>query len=362
MDDQQLEILRLGAHAWNKWRATNPGAAVDLSDLNFESDVHEPKHIYDIPDYFGFDFSGAKLNRAHFRNVLFHDCSFKGADIHFADMCFARFSRCDFAGAELNVTRVGSATFQSCCFDGAELSYCSAEDTDFSGSSFVGTQMDMMSLVKANFSNAKIIGANVFGSSIWNLNLTNCEQDGILVTKDNDHLTVDSIEVAQFMHLLIHNPNIRKVIETITTRVVLILGRFTRRRIAVLRAIKTLLRKHGYIPVLFDFERPDSRDLTETVSTLAHLSRFVIADITAAKSVRQELQAIVPTLPSVPVQPLLAKGQAEYQMLEHIRRYPWVLDTVRYTPEHIPEAVQKAISACESGIRRQPKERVRSRR
>jgi hypothetical protein len=66
-------------------------------------------------------------------------------------------------------------------------------------------------------------------------------------------------------------------------------------------------RHRGCLPVLFDFDKPTSRDLTETVRTLAHLARFIIADITEPRSIPQELQAIVPDL-AVPVQPLLLKG------------------------------------------------------
>src|SRR5437764_14393495 len=60
-------------------------------------------------------------------------------------------------------------------------------------------------------------------------------------------------------------------------------------RKAVLDAIGDELRKRNYSPVVFDFEKPANRDITETVSILSHMARFVIADITEPKSIPQEL-------------------------------------------------------------------------
>lgn len=132
------------------------------------------------------------------------------------------------------------------------------------------------------------------------------------------------------MYLLLNNQKIRNIIDTVTSKIVLILGRFTPEPKAILDAIRDELRGLDYLPVLFDFEKPTNRDITETVSTLAHMARFVIADITDAKSIPQELMAIVPSLPAVPVQPLLLESQHEYGVFEHFMRFPWVLAPVLY--------------------------------
>jgi len=176
-----------------------------------------------------------------------------------------------------------------------------------------------------------LAGASVYGTSVWEVDLSGANQRNLVITLDPAPVvTVDNLEVAQFIYLLLNNGNIRQVIDTITSKVVLILGRFTPERKAILDAIRNEIRKRDYLPVLFDFARPSNRDITETISILAHMARFVIADITDAKSIPQELMTIVPTLPSVPVQPLLLASQREYGMFDHFKRFPWVLEPYLY--------------------------------
>src|SRR5205085_4992058 len=115
-----------------------------------------------------------------------------------------------------------------------------------------------------------------------------------LIIASRPTITVDNLKVAQFIYLLLNNQEIRDVINTITSKIVLILGRFTPERKAVLDALRDELRKRNYTPVLFDFEKPAKRDLTETVSTLAHLARFIIVDLTDPSSAPHEVATIIP--------------------------------------------------------------------
>ncbi len=96
--------------------------------------------------------------------------------------------------------------------------------------------------------------------------------------------------------------------------------------------------------MIFDFDKPASRDLTETVRTLAHMARFIIADITDPKSIPQELTAIIPDLPSVPIQTVILASEREYGMYEHWKRYPWVLPLFRYDDvQHLLDSIGQNI-------------------
>src|SRR5262249_46060131 len=224
---------------------------------------------------------------------------------------------------------------------GADLS-----EADLAGVNFIEAR-----LVETNLTNANLTGCQIYGISAWNLTLEGAQQKDLIITRNDEPvITVENLEVAQFIYLLLHNEKIRDVIDTLTSKAVLILGRFTPERKAVLDTLREELRKRDYLPIVFDFDKPASKDLTGTVSTLANLARFIIADLTDPSSVPHELATVVPGT-VVPVQPVLLEGQREYAMFIDLkRRYHWVLEPYQYASSErlIAQLEERVIGPAEA--------------
>ncbi len=82
------------------------------------------------------------------------------------------------------------------------------------------------------------------------------------------------------------------------------------------------------------------------------MARFIVADITDPSSIPQELEAIVPNLRSVPLQPLLLQGASEYGMFKDYRQCPWVLPVYIYpSPDELmADLASKVIEPAEAKV------------
>jgi hypothetical protein len=156
-----------------------------------------------------------------------------------------------------------------------------------------------------------------------------------------------TIREVQEMAEQLDGAGVSRVLSDIAQRSVLILGRFTEQRKAVLDAIKSALSKPPlqYLPILFDFDKPGERDLIESIVHFAAVSRFVIADLSDPKSVPAELQAIVPNFPSLPVVLIIETAQREYPVADNILRRESVRKPiVRYRDEaHLLEILEEQV-------------------
>ncbi|MDD3815388.1 MAG: pentapeptide repeat-containing protein [Desulfocapsaceae bacterium] len=343
-----LKLFLEGSSRWNSAREEVREYDIDLSDTDFHSEITAVTKDLFSAEIDGYDLSDCNLNRVSLRNCYCIRTSFARSHLHFSDLVDGYFQNCSFVDAELQVSKIGSAKFSNCDFTGAKLSYCSAEETDFTGSTLRDAAMDNMSLVATDFTGATLERCSVYGISAWDLVLDGANQSDLYIAKEFSGISVPSIELAQFVSLLVNNPSIRNVIETITSKAVLILGRFTKNRKATLDELRRQLTARGYVPILFDFEVPSTRDITETIITLASLSKFVVADLSEPKSVPQELSHIVPHFPSIPLQPIILNTEREYGMFEHFKSYPWVLEVLQYQEGNVSILVDEIISKCEA--------------
>jgi len=386
-NERHLNLLKQGKIVWNQWRDENPQIEPDLSYADLCENNLRGTNLINV------NLSKAKLNSADLRGVYLHNANLSGAYLNEADLSrailkLANLSNAMICGANLRHANLIKANLIGANLNRANLSKAYLNSANLSGANLVGTnfhaaklkkaimrranltvanlseaQMQQVDLnqailtraiiVQTNLEAANITNCRVYGVAVWNPNLRDAKQSDLIITRYSEAtISVDSMEVAQFIYLLLNNEKIRDVIDTVTSKVVLILGRFTPKRKAVLDTIRNELRLYNYVPILFDFRKPSSRDFTETISTLAHLSRFIIVDISAPMSVPQELQAIIPTL-QVPVQPLINNSTKGYGMFIDLRKYPWVLKTYCYNNdiELLTSLKEKVIDPAEATIK-----------
>lgn len=288
------------------------------------------------------DLRGARMDGCRFvtRNLSWF--ALKGALLEYASLRNASMS-----GARMMEADLRHADMSGVDLSGADLSQANLAGANLGGADLRGANLECANLVGANLVGTNLCGCRVYGVSAWDVTMDDDEslrRDLIVTPTGQADVHVDNIEVAQFVYLLLNNPKIRGVIDTVCRKGVLILGRFTAERKVVLDSLRTELRSRGFVPMLFDFEKPSERDVTETVRTLAGLSRFVIADITNPKSSPLELQATIPDL-MIPFVPIIAKGEHPFSMFSDLRRkYHWVLDPLEYrSAEELIRVIEPAI-------------------
>jgi Pentapeptide repeats (8 copies) len=223
------------------------------------------------------------------------------------------------SGANLEGASLHEANLTEANLIGAVLSWA-----NLIGAVLIGANLSEAALVQTDLIGADLTGCRIYGISAWNVKLNDRTKQQVLIITPHwePEVTVDDLEVAQFVYLLLHNDKIRRVIDIVGKKGVLLLGRFTEGRIEVLERLREELRQRGYLPIVFNFDKPKTKTLTETIWVLAGLSRFVIADVTDPHSVPAELQAVVPTV-MVPFLPIIEKGKKPFALLEDLRIRAW---------------------------------------
>ena len=385
-DSEQLRILKEeGVQAWNEWREQRPEALLsepylgqprfseaNLRGANFRgvnlkganlteahlrwaylrdadlSGAYLREADLSAADLRHADLSGANLWNANLSGADLREADLRKAHLSVADLIGANLGNANLSGADLGEADLRRANLSRANLSRANLRWAYLREADLSAAYLSEADLSEANLIGANLNDADLTGCHIFGVSAWRLKLSEgTKQQNLVITPPGEtQITVDDIEVAQFLYLLLHNEKLGQVIDTITLKVVLILGRFSAEHKAVLDAMREALRKRDLRPVIFDFAIPASRDVTKTVKVLAGLARFVIADITDATEVQAELHGIIRDFPSLPVQPILLCGQSEFASVQNLRKFPWLLPSFEYaTTEHLLNNLERCVVA-----------------
>jgi uncharacterized protein YjbI with pentapeptide repeats len=370
-NSDHIAQLKKGVTAWNAWREKNRDIRPDLSgaDLNRTNLGGANLRRVDLGDaelnganlseaklnganLFGAKVSGASLRRADLSQANLNAATLGGADLNGANLFGALLNgaylfRVNLSGAaKLNGAKLNGAKLREANLHRADLSYANLNEADLrgadlslanlyftnlGGADLSGAELHAATLVNTDLTATDLTGCRIYGVSAWGAKLDGAKQLNLIITPAYESdVAVDNIEVAQFIYLLLHNEKIRDVIDTIGRKGVLLLGRFTEGRIEVLERLRAKLRELGFVPMVFNFDKPETKDFTETIRLLANLSHFVIVDITNPRSAPLELQALVPDY-MVPFVPILEKGQSPFAMFVDLQnKYDWVLPAIVY--------------------------------
>jgi uncharacterized protein YjbI with pentapeptide repeats len=348
-NEEHVALLRQGVATWNAWRIENYTIRPNLSNANLAKENLSEANLSGA-NLQAADLREANLCEANLREALLneaklsratlYEANLDGAQLREADLSYAKLiganlrtvnlDQANLTEATLHEAKLGEAKLREATLYNSDLSEADLSEAKLDGAKLCGANLRRANLVGTVLRGADLTGCCIYGASAWGLELDRATLQKNLVITDADEptVTVDNIEVAQFIYLLLHNEKIRDVIDTIGKKGVLLLGRFTEGRMVVLERLREKLRDLGFVPMVFNFDKPETKDFTETVRLLCNLSHFVIVDITNPRSAPLELQATVPDY-MIPFVPILQKGEEPFAMFVDLQnKYDWVLKPV----------------------------------
>ena len=159
-----------------------------------------------------------------------------------ANLSRARLTGADLTGASLAGANLRGADLIHANLSSAVLSWANLSSAVLIKAILIEAKLYGATLVETDLTDADLTGCHVYGISAWNLDLERTKQQNLVITAGGPTVTVDNIEVAQFIYLLLGNEKIRDdVVDVRRFAEQLRLGAPTRSRISsVERLIEVL--------------------------------------------------------------------------------------------------------------------------
>jgi uncharacterized protein YjbI with pentapeptide repeats len=329
------------------WRADLSRANLREASLNEASEL-DPIEAATFKLFDVRPSKAANLLEANLFEANLGKANLSKAELSKANLSETNLSRANLSGARLWRASLRKANLSRANLSEAELNEANLFEANLSRTDLRKANLGAAMVVSADLTGANLTGCRVHGISAWDLKLQKAKQQNLVITPEGEpEIMVDDLEVAQFIYLLLNREKIRNVIDSVTRRGVLILGRFQEGGLALLQAVAAWLRRPengGYLPLLFDFSRPESKTYTDTIRTLVGLARFVIVDL-SGPSVPQEITATV-DLYEIPFVPIIEEERKEWSMFRDFLVKERVLEPVRFIDrDHLLEVLAKEVIA-----------------
>lgn len=238
---------------WRKWKIDHPTIEVDLTNADFHG-VNLKGIDLKRADLSNANLSGADLSEANLEWADLSQADLSEAYLYLASLLQANLSKAYLFGARLfeaNLYKadLSQATLLKADLSGAflfeanlseaNLSRANLYKADLRGANLTRARLYEANLSNPNLSRANLTGCYIYATSAWNGELKDAIQLGLIITTPGESdITIDNFEVAQFIYLLLNNEKVRDVIDTVTSKVVLILGRFMNERKKILNALR----------------------------------------------------------------------------------------------------------------------------
>ena len=200
---EHLELLRQGVEVWNAWRAEKSSIRPNLSGANLT------KASLD-----GANLSRANLREANLSEAILIAANLREANLSEAILIGATLFRANLREADLRWTNLREANLSGANLSEANLSEANLSGANLSEANLSEANLGGAALVDTNLIDATLTDCRIYGISAWNVKLNErTKQQGLVITRfDEPAVTVDDLEVAQFVYLLLHNEKIRRVI------------------------------------------------------------------------------------------------------------------------------------------------------
>lgn len=332
-NQEDLDVLKKGAAgvtAWNLWRELHPNEKYNLIGADLRG-----------VQLRGVNLSEACLSEAHLSAANLGEADLTDTSFHRAYLDEADLSGANLRGADLREANLFRANFFRANLRGADLSRAYLGSTNLGEADLFGANLSGAILLSTNLTDATLDNCTIRRISVSNIWQDRAKQGNLIIAEYNEPLiTVDNLQVAQFVYTLLNNQELRDSINALIKQGVLLLGRSSDGGLEILQSIAAVLRNMEYLPMFFDFEMPNDlddfegpnpRDYTETIEILASLAKFVIVDLSGISDHQKFYDAISHI--NIPIATIIEAEREEYSLLHDLQTYPWVIPPVKFTDE-----------------------------